>query len=335
MKELITRQFLFDFFDGKTTSIQRKLIEEWIKDASNEEMFYSCVDEWERRHPQFAPNTQKAQQLYDQVLEGKNFSLINSSSLLETDKITHFLGRPFFWMAASVALLLLTSFIFRDAIRFKTYSSSFGQTTYFSLEDSTEVILNSNSTLKVPRFGFGSEARQVQLQGEAEFNVTHTHNHSRFRVMMGDGYQIEVLGTEFTAYSRAEGKRVYLSKGKVKLELPQGKHLYMKPGSHFSATQEGSINITEPVDKEEVLTDLAQTFYFDNTPLSEVALQIEERFQVKVKIMDKNLANTSIGGIYKAKEADALLEILGALLELEITQKSDCIELRTIKNNDL
>jgi len=335
MKELITREFLFDFFDGKTTSIQRKLIEDWLKNAANEEMFYSCVHEWERLHPQFSPDRQAAQKNFELLLEGQGESAAKHPGLVEKKITRSFYSRGGLWFAAAVSLLMLTTFIYREQIIFEIYTSPLGQTSSFLLADSTQVVLNSNSTLKVPRFGFGNEARQVQLHGEAEFKVTHLQNNLRFRVLMGEGYQIEVLGTEFTAFSRASGKRVFLSKGKVKLELPKGKRLYMKPGSYFSANAQGDFKVTIPKETLAITAWKEQTFYFDNTQLSEVARQIQERFDVTVKIPDKNLAKTCIGGIYKARDADELFEILSALLEIEITQKSDCIELRTTKSYEL
>lgn len=335
MKELVTREFLFDFFDGKTTSIQRKLIEEWLKNTSNEEMFYSCVDEWERLHPQFSPERQTAQQKYELILEGESISNVKCKVLLEKDVSRKFLGSANLWFAAAVSLLFLITFVFRERIIFEIYTPPLGQTSSFFLADGTQVVLNSNSTLKVPRFGFGSDAREVQLFGEAEFKVTHLKNNLRFRVVMGDGYQVEVLGTEFMAFSRASRKSIFLLKGKVKLELPKGKRLYMKPGSYFSANAAGEFKITNPKEIVAFTAWKEQAFYFDNTQLSEVARQIQERFNVTVRIPDKNLAKTRIGGIYKARDADELLEILSVLLEIDITQKSDFIELRTSKSYDL
>lgn len=327
MKELITMQFLFDFFDGKTTSIQRKLIEEWLRDPANEETFYSCVDEWERRRPQFVPDRQTAQRVYELLMEGEAVSRTKKAGSTEYENVPPFFGKSWLWSAATVSLLLLTAFIFRERIVFETYTSASGQTSGFFLADSTMVTLNPNSTLKVPRFGFGNTIRQVRLQGEADFKVTRLQNDTKFRVLMGEGYQIEVLGTEFTAFSRASEKRIFLSEGKVKVELPQGNHLYMKPGSYFSANAEGDFKVTVPDEVPATKSRGEQTFYFDNTPLSEVARQIEERFKIKVKVLDKILAKTRIGGIYHVRDAHELLEGLSALLEIEITRKSDCIEL--------
>jgi ferric-dicitrate binding protein FerR (iron transport regulator) len=335
MKELITKQLLFDFFGGKTTVIQGKLIEEWLADPKNEEKFYCSLDEWERVNPQFSPEHENAQEIYHQLLAGKITPIRNSEVVFsERSKGMNF---KVLALAGAIAasVLVVTAFLFRTSLMYQCYKSGAGQTSTFFLSDSTQVTLNANSCLKVPRFGFGKNEREVDLEGEAEFKVTHKSNNLRFRVLLGSGYQIEVLGTEFTAFSRARGKRVFLSKGKVKLELPEGKQLYMKPGNYFSSDKKGVFKVTTPAEPLAVTAWKEYTFYFDNTQLSEVAEQIEERFGIKVNIVGNQLANRRIGGIYQAREADELLQILSELLEIEITKKTDYIELRTSKSTEL
>ena len=109
----------------------------------------------------------------------------------------------------------------------------------------------------------------------------------------------------------------------------------MKPGNYFSSDKKGVFKVTTPAEPLAVTAWKEYTFYFDNTQLSEVAEQIEERFGIKVNIVGNQLANRRIGGIYQAREADALLQILSELLEIEITKKTDYIELRTSKLTEL
>jgi hypothetical protein len=53
MKSSLTKKILFDYFDGKYTSIQRKMIEEWLNTPENKELFHQYLDEWEANHPQY------------------------------------------------------------------------------------------------------------------------------------------------------------------------------------------------------------------------------------------------------------------------------------------
>ncbi|WP_229208663.1 FecR family protein [Dyadobacter luticola] len=327
------KQLLFDFFDGKTTSMQRKLVEEWLADENNQDTYYKYLDEWETAHPQFEPDAESALQHFQANLAG----VTSSTAQPEADNVEHnailipFLNLSKWKWAAAACFLIASCFVFKKQILYRSLESVIGKTASYQLSEGTRVVLNSNSTLLVPRFGFGSGSREVFLDGEAEFKVTHTPHNDRFIVHIGENYEIEVLGTEFVAFSRARGKRVFLKNGKVKLKLPEGKQLYMKPGNLFVSDKTGAFNLTKEADPRPYTAWKDQTFYFDNTLLSQVALQIHEQFNVNVRIPDTLLANRRIAGTYKATQADDLLQILSELMQIEITQKEDYIELSTPK----
>lgn len=323
MKESIIRLLLFEFFEGKTTSIQRKMIEEWLTEEPNQELFYRYLDEWESEHPQFGPDQEIALERFRSVMAGASEMGLSDKA---PEPVRSLPTWRWLWVAAAVSLLA-AGMGFQKQIRYKSLESAPGKTVTYRLNEGTEVLLNSNSRLLVPRFGFLGNEREVFLDGEAEFKVTHTRNNDRFVVRMGDRYRIEVLGTEFVAFSRERGKRVFLKEGKVKLGLPEGKQVYMKPGNLFVSGQNGSYKMTAPADTRPYTAWKEQTFYFNNTLLSDVALQIGEQFNINVRIPDTLLAQRRIGGIYKAEQADDLLQILSELMQIEVIQKEDHIEL--------
>lgn len=62
------------------------------------------------------------------------------------------LRRYFGWMVAATVLLVLGSgWLFRDSLRYQRHSTGYGQTQTLRLADGTQVTLNANSTLRVPR----------------------------------------------------------------------------------------------------------------------------------------------------------------------------------------
>ncbi|MCF0060747.1 FecR domain-containing protein [Dyadobacter chenwenxiniae] len=335
MNELITKQLLFNFFEGQTTFMQRKLIEQWLEDSANEETYYRCLDEWERGRPQVLVDPEKAQQEYDRFLAGGALPEKRSEEMFLGNKRLPVFHRSWIALLTAASLIFGLASLFRDDLMYKTFESPTGHFTSFFLCDSTEVTLNSNSVLKVPRFGFGKEVRQVWLEGEAEFKVTHQKDNLRFQVLMGYGYRIEVLGTEFNAFSRARGKRVFLEKGKVKLNLPKGQEVYLSPGNYFTADAKGSFQVITPDEPLAITAWKEQTFYFEDVTLTEVVEQINERFAAHIKIADRELAARKIGGIYQAKDPDALLQILSAMFEMDIIRHDEEIELRSPKNPDL
>ncbi len=332
MKRPIDKNTLFEFFDGKTTSIQRKMIEEWLQQPGNGDLYYRYLDEWESRHTQFIPDETAALEKYRLVMVNNQ----EAAAVAAVGKIPFWrawLGGSFFRLAGIAASLLIVSFwIWKDGIFYRQYDTPFGKTVHYTLADGTQVALNANSRLRVPRFGFNEDTRQVRLEGEAAFDVAHTPGSSRFVVEMDDGYSIEVLGTKFVAFARDRNKRVYLTEGKVKMVLPEGRQIYMKPGHLFEATENRPGTLSVPEKPQQYLAWKTHQFYFDNTPLSEVVRQMEERFGVIIRIVDPALEEKELGGIYEAQSPDDLLQVLAELYHVEISQNKNRIELRSGSN---
>ena len=330
MEKLVTKRLLFDFFSEKTTTMQRKLIEEWLMDPGHEELYYQYLDEWESGNPQFLPDVGEAVKNYQYLLEGESIAKLDPEKQMTHAPRISF--RKWFPAMVAASLIVLVAFVFKKDLMYQTLRSERGHSKNYKLPDGTQVLLNANSALSIPRFGFGDESREVLLEGEADFKVTHTRSNKRFIVNMSDNYRVEVLGTQFVAYSRPQGKRVFLLRGKVKLQLPEGKQLYMKPGNLFTSEKDGASNLTIPAKPKAYTAWTEQMFYFDNTLLSDVARQMEERFGVEVRISDTLLSERRIGGIYLAEHSDDLLQILSELLQIEVIQKQNHIELRIPKN---
>lgn len=332
MEPLLIKRIVFDFFDGKATAIQRKYLEEWLTDEANHEAYYHYLDEWESQRPQFSVDAEKALTAYQRVLEDEQ-PTVTPSKVLPVSRSGLFQKWLPWGIAASVTLLgLLGAYVFRAQILYETHRTAFGQTSEYKLADGTEVTLNANSSLRVPRFGFGNKTREVYLEGEGEFKVTHTVNNQRFIVRTADRFQVEVLGTEFVVYARAKGKRVFLSKGKVKLDLPQGQQLYMRPGNVVTVANSGRYRLTQTQTARPYVAWKDHWFYFDNTSLTEVANQIQEQFGIKVVVPEPKLAQRRIAGNFRAEQADDLFQILAELLTIDVVKKRHYIELTTPKH---
>lgn len=327
MKNKVTKSLLFDFFSEKTTVMQRKLIEDWLSSPENQERYYQYLDEWESKNLQFFPDSEKAMQHFIAQMAGGNTERSAPKPEMKLQIISRLNRWCYTLIAASVFLAVFVTF--KKELMWKSLKSGTGNSTAYVLTDGTKVILNANSTLWIPRFGFGEESREVELQGEADFDVTHTKSNKRFVVNMGDRYRIEVLGTKFVAYTRDSKKRVFLSSGKVKVQLPEGKQVYMKPGNLFASRPDCTFDVTVPDKPQKYTAWKEQLFYFDNTTLSEVSREMRERFDIDVRVSDTVLTGRRIGGIYRAEHPDDLLQILSDLLKLEVVQNQDHIELRS------
>jgi ferric-dicitrate binding protein FerR (iron transport regulator) len=234
------------------------------------------------------------------------------------------------WMvAASLTLgLVMSGWLFRSVFIYQTHTTAFGETKSLILSDNTKVMLNANSSLRLPRFGFGAKTREVLLTGEANFSVTHQSNNQKFIVKTDKGLEVVVLGTEFTVYSRQRGSQVVLNKGTVQLRYQEGKtqkELMMKPGDLVMFDQSNRLKqeVTKQPEKYAAWKD--HRFVFDDTTLQEFAKIMDENYGLEVIIKDETLAKRTLVGSFRADSADELLEIVSEIFNINIARTGDTL----------
>lgn len=314
MKTHVTKELLFNYFAGRTTTFQKQLIDEWVKDAANREQFFAWLEHWESQNPQYVADVQSAverhQRRMTQGAEEDGFS--------EKDPAVPAVEwwQPWAtWVAAaSVAFLLAAGWIYRDKLLNETYTTAYGQTRHLMLADGSEVTLNANSSLKVSRFGFGSRTRDVELAGEASFSVTHTPDDQPFVVKTARNFEVVVLGTEFTVYNRERGGKVVLNKGKVQLRYQQGRsprQLTMKPGDLVTLDRRnGPVQLRQLTQPENLSAWRENRFVFEETTLEEITHLFRENYGLELEITNPKLAEWTVSGSFTAHNAEELLESL-------------------------
>lgn len=320
-----TKELLFDYFSGHASALQKQYIDEWVRQPENEEFFFKCLIEWELLHPQYRVDVSKAIDQYRAyATKQEPQRLIADSGLAGRKAIRNRL--PGWYMAASVAILLVMAWSFRSQILNRTYATGAGQVRGWTLSDGSEVTLNANSTLKVPRFNLAllsRSNREVFLTGEAQFSVTHTKDDRQFIVKTSNGLDVVVLGTEFTVYSRTNRMQVALNKGKVVLrqaENEQTEPIVLDPGDVVTLVDQ-RIQRRHVADPERFAAWKDELFAFDATPLSEVAQMLRDNYGLKVDITDPALAGETVSGSFKATNADELLSSLSKALDIQATRR--------------
>ncbi len=110
------------------------------------------------------------------------------------------------------AAVILSVAIFA-APRGERYRSAVGERKVVSLADGSQVVLNTNSELRVR---LEKQQRRIELvRGQALFDVAHDATRP-FIVRAGDT-QVRAIGTRFDVYRRADDVRVTLSQGRVEV----------------------------------------------------------------------------------------------------------------------
>ncbi|MBU1820823.1 MAG: FecR domain-containing protein [Bacteroidetes bacterium] len=322
MEHTITKHILFEYLNGRATPLEKQATEEWLKDANHTEQFHRWLLEWETQSPQLITDTDAA---FRKLVARLEDQISLEEAALDTQPERRITLTRWLVAASVFVALCLGGWLVREPILYKTYETDYAQTSAFTLSDGSHVVLNANSTLLVPRFGFNAGTRQVQLQGEAEFSVRHTRDNRRFVVKTSDTFQVEVLGTEFTVFARSRGTKVALSQGKIRLDYTQGtdkRQLMMKPGELATLNEGGDLTVQLPESPDALTAWKEQRFVFNNTSVQEICTLMQENFGVVVRTGDPEIAARTISGNFKAQTAEDLLEVLVQVLNLEIRKEN-------------
>lgn len=325
MEREINKEHIFDYLGNKTSPIQRKAVEDWLLDRENEELYYQWLEEWERNHLQYIPDTKKAlDTFFSQTIvytepDTEQNNVLNSQE--------NRLWRTFRWASAAVVLLTLTSgWFWRESIMYKSYRTGYGEVAEYRLPDGSDIKLNANSYLRIPRWGFGEQTREVFLSGEAAFNVKHLENHQRFVVKTIEDFEVEVLGTEFIMTARKYGSRVILTTGKVNLRYQaneEKRELEMMPGDLVTLSKNQEMKIRK-TDTPENFTEWEESrFYFEETQLEEIGYMLQENYGLEVEFSGPEVSGRMLMGSFKGQTVDDLLVSIAEVLDISVARKGD------------
>ena len=284
MEELINKTLVFEYFAGNVSPLQKKTIEAWLAKPESRGLYYQWLHEWESNNLQLTTTWQTAFAQTRQRIQDNNESQPIITLTTRNWWQPSGIGR---WLAAASVLLMLGigAWLAGDVIRYKTIQTGFGETKHYVLPDGSVVDLNANSSIRFARFGFDSNGflaflsgaagtRWVALTGEADFSVKHMPNHQRFVVTTPKGLAVNVLGTQFTVFSRERRTQVALRSGKVELTMPQQAHqepLTMKPGDLVTLDAAGKLALQQTAHPENLSAWKEHRITFEKTSLREIA----------------------------------------------------------------
>lgn len=324
MKDPINKELIFNYFSGNATALEKDLIDRWSTDPRAREQLYIWLVEWENQNIQYNADVERAltrhfARMDEQTVESDEPSAARPVLRLRAQKS---------WLVAAAAALVVLAggWLARDHMRYEIHTTGFGQIERLVLPDGSKVVLNANSTLRVPRFGFGKTTRDVYMTGEADFAITHTASHQKFIVHTEKNFDVEVLGTEFNVYARPRRSRVVLNRGKVKLHYLKGSEtdqIVMRPGDLVTFDAPGHASLRKTTNPANYSAWKAHRFVFENESLREICDLFEDNFGLKIQIPDSTLAAQTVSGSFTALNAEELFEILADDSGLSYSRSED------------
>jgi len=218
-------------------------------------------------------------------------------------------------IAASVLFLLAASWVtwqysLNDII---TYATTYGETETLILPDGSQVVLQANSTLKVPKDWTKKSAREVWLEGQAFFDVTKLAHKTPIKF---------TVQTDDFKVSRSENKRVVLQEGKVRMELGDNQIIDLQPNEMITYAIQTKAYKKSAVKATNFIAWTNSKLILDNTPLSEIARILTQNYGYQVsfsKNVNQEQTRSTIGAI-PIKNVEDLIMIAEATYEISISK---------------
>ncbi|MCL3781487.1 FecR family protein [Prolixibacteraceae bacterium JC049] len=198
-----------------------------------------------------------------------------------------------------------------DNVLISTVTVPMGQMAQVMLPDSSQVWLNSGSTISYPA-AFHKSNRRVSISGEAFLKVK-TNKSQPFWIdnpMMN----IMVTGTEFNfrAYPDEKEASATLVEGRIMAEVPYLKRSkQIVPGQMISYEKGAKKWVLKKVDTEMYSSWKDGYVVLKNKPLGEFFKMIERWYDVEVVLENEAVAKQLYGGtLLKNKQLEQVFEVL-------------------------
>lgn len=193
------------------------------------------------------------------------------------------------------------------------------------LQDSSLVEINANSSLKYPEI-FNKDTRKVFLAGEGFFSIT--KNAEKPFIVHTELADIKVLGTSFFVKTNTESVEVFVKTGKVEvMALNSEEKIVLEKGE--SARYNSRLKKFE---SENTISTIGfwnkNAISFNKARLADVAKTLSDLYKKPIIIKSIEIENCKIqADFYNGESLETILKILETTLSVNITSKSDTIEI--------
>jgi transmembrane sensor len=239
-----------------------------------------------------------------------------------------------------------------------------GSRANFTLADGTVVTLNAGSTLRTD-YRFGIKERIVELEGEGYFKVA--KDLTKPFIVKTSYLTVTALGTEFNvkAYPVDMTIETTLVNGSVKIEpnsevgkgditilhpnqkltfykedsriednstMPAGKSQPgINPVTVQSTASAGKV-VKENVNIEPVVSWKENRWIFENQSLSQIAIDLERKYDVRIVFKSERLKSYRFTGIIVAEPIEQVLEVMSITAPIIFRLKGNEVTLSENKN---
>ena len=249
--------------------------------------------------------------------------------------------RPVYWLAAAILALLQaipTSLsigykLHRDPapVAWQELTVPITDTREVQLPDGTRLVLNSGSRVTWPA-AFDGDKREIFLDGEVMASVAKDPQRP-FIIHSGD-VDVKVHGTTFDlkSYRDATMLEVVLLEGSVSLELPSQegrREVRLTPGDIVQFDRySGGVSMGRVVPETFKTFADNRSFSFINTPLKDIAADLERSFGTPIVVADSKVASQRFLAFFtNGEDLDQILRLLSRNGNLRVVRSDGTVYL--------
>lgn len=298
---IIIKRFLSGRFPEKT----EERVQRWIiADENTKEKEAASLEYWNELNTEINSDTYSA------------LKRVNQRIGYTKSQTTYI---PYHQKLLRIAAVLIPLFIMAGGYLYYTrdklieISVAYGETRHLFLPDSSEIWINSGSSIKYPKV-FTDDQRQIYLKGEAYFSVK--KNPAKPFIVKTEPLSVKVLGTKFNvkAYPGDENVTTTLTSGKVEVSTPLQESQILRPNEQLTYNINTSAMNIEQVLPVETDAWLAGQILFINSSFNEIKQTLERHFNVTID--DKTAIPASRSYTVKFLKGETLTEILDVLKDV-------------------
>ena len=311
------KDLLYRFFEGRASVEEMRLVKEW-SEASEEN----------------SKLLRRERKLFNAIILSGRLEPSDGQTTLRK-KRNHFV-RELLKIASVVAITVgITAALFSIGedkedmnVAMQTITVPAGQRVNLDLPDGSNVWLNAGTTMKYP-VSFMKGKREVILNGEAYFEVRKNEK-LPFDVMTKE-LNVKVLGTKFNFrnYDEDEEVTVNLLEGKVQLENYVKKMgiNYLSPSEKVTLNKLTGEMIISRAEVKNAKEWMNGGLFFDEMPLSDIVKELNRSYNVKIHIVDEQLAHNRFYALFNRKEQSIynVLDIITATNQVRYKVEGDSI----------
>jgi len=242
------------------------------------------------------------------------------------------IGALIFFVAGNKKPLAIT----QSPVVWTTKTADPGKIISVMLPDSSEIWLNSGSSISFPQNLKHADIRTVKLNGEAFFKVKRDPAHPF--VVKSQNIQTRVLGTSFNIRAwKGYKPEVTVLTGKVAVSRDsaggQSAAIHLLPNQKVVYEIKSTSLVRENIDDAKASIDWRTgKMNFDRTPMEDVFQTISRKYAVKV-VTDQSFKNCELTAKFDNVEISEVMKTIGLTFDIHYTINKQIIYIKGGKCN--